>query len=101
MSYGNYNQNGKIQVFIKDHIHVNIIFDSKYQLILQLQFQETGYIFSATIYEKCDAQQRLSLKKDIYSLFINIELPRIGEGDFNLILNDEKKIGGLAMYTQE
>lgn len=36
MSYANYNQNGKIWVFIQDHIQVDVILDAEQQLTLRL-----------------------------------------------------------------
>ncbi|KAK4706496.1 hypothetical protein R3W88_033945 [Solanum pinnatisectum] len=95
MQYANYNQNGKIWVFIQEHIHVGVLSDTEQQLSLQLQYQETGQSLVTTfVYAKCDDQERRGLWEDIHNLSININLPWLVGGDFNVILNDEEKIGG-------
>ncbi|KAG5631193.1 hypothetical protein H5410_002910 [Solanum commersonii] len=89
MQYANYNQNGKIWVFIQEHVHVGVLSDSEQQLSLQLQYQETGQSLVTTfVYAKCDEG-------------ISMNLPWLVGGNFNVIINDEEKIGGLPVYPQE
>ncbi|KAH0693154.1 hypothetical protein KY290_021334 [Solanum tuberosum] len=102
MQYANYNQNGKIWVFIQEHIHVGVLSDTEQQLSLQLQYQETGQsLVTIFVYAKCDEQERRGLWEDIHNLSINMNLPWFVGGDFNFILNNEEKIGGLPVYPQE
>ncbi|KAK4714206.1 hypothetical protein R3W88_020113 [Solanum pinnatisectum] len=50
---------------------------------------------------QCSALERLSLWDDIYLLSHNMRLPWLVGSDFNVILNDEEKIGGLPVYPRE
>ncbi|KAG5590749.1 hypothetical protein H5410_041263 [Solanum commersonii] len=78
MQYANYNINGKIWVFIQDHIQVGVLSDTEQQLTLQLNFQNSSESLITTIvYAKCDTQERLTLWNEIYSLSHNMNLPWI------------------------
>ncbi|KAH0677638.1 hypothetical protein KY285_025439 [Solanum tuberosum] len=64
------------------------------------KYQETGQSFITTfVYEKCDEQERRGLWEDIHNLNINMNLPWLVGGDFNVIFNDEEKIGGLLVHS--
>ncbi|XP_049372647.1 uncharacterized protein LOC125837601 [Solanum verrucosum] len=81
---------------------MEILSDSEQQITLQLTFQDLGdSIIYTFVYAKCSALERLSLWDDIYLLSHNMRLPWLVGGDFNVILNDEKKIGGHPVYPQE
>jgi len=99
MSYATHNQNVKIWVFVQDHIHVGVISNTDQQLTLQLHFQDTGDIILATvIYAKCDALERINMWDDIYNISVNYNMPWLVGGDFNVIMSDEEKTGGLPVY---
>lgn len=84
------------------HIQVEVVSDTEQQLSFQLNFLENGHSFVTTVvYAKCDALERLSLWEDIYSLSMNMNLPWLIEGNFNIILSGEEKIEGLSVYPQE
>lgn len=53
------------------------------------------------MYAKCDAYKRLELWDNIYNLSKRIFILWLVGGDFNVILSDEEKIGGLSFYPQE
>lgn len=53
------------------------------------------------VYAKCDAIDKLNLWDDIYLLSQNMRLPWLVAGDFNVIMSDEEKIGGLPVYPNE
>lgn len=98
----NYNQNGKICVFVQKNIQVQILSNSEQKITLQITFQASGDSFICTlVYAKCSALERLNLWDDIYSLSHNMRLPWLVGWDFNVILNDEENIGGLPVYPQE
>ncbi|KAH0673928.1 hypothetical protein KY284_025015 [Solanum tuberosum] len=81
MQYANYNINGKIWLFIQDHIQVGVLSDTEQQLTLQLNFQNfSESLITTIVYAKCDSQERLTLWNDIYSLSHNMNLPWIVRG---------------------
>ncbi|KAH0705834.1 hypothetical protein KY285_010364 [Solanum tuberosum] len=58
-------------------------------------------ILTIAVYAKCSSIEWLSLWDDIYTLSQEFSLPWMVGGDFNVILGDEEKIGGLPVYPQE
>ncbi|XP_075087590.1 uncharacterized protein LOC142169603 [Nicotiana tabacum] len=53
------------------------------------------------IYAKCSALDKLKLWDSLYYLASNMKLPWLVGGDFNVLLNEEDKIGGLPVYPPE
>lgn len=99
MQYVNCNQNGKIWVFVQDHVQVGVISYIEQQLSLKLHILETGQTLIITaVYAKCDAYERLRLWNDIYSISATTRLPWMVGGDFNVILTEDEKIGVLPVY---
>ncbi|XP_015160507.1 uncharacterized protein [Solanum tuberosum] len=101
MNYVNYNVNGQIWVFVREHVHVGVISDSEQQLTLQLTLEDGAQILASAIYVKCTATERMLLWGDIYSISRDFTIPWMVGGDFNVILGEEEKIGGLPVYPQE
>ncbi|XP_060170611.1 uncharacterized protein LOC132601548 [Lycium barbarum] len=58
-------------------------------------------IITTLVYAKCDAAERLLLWDNTYSLSSNMTFPWLIGGDFNVIMNEEEKIGGLPVYPNE
>ncbi|KAG5620341.1 hypothetical protein H5410_005559, partial [Solanum commersonii] len=56
-------------------------------------------VITTMIYAKCNANERLRLWDEIFSLSYNFSW--IVGGDFNVIMGVEEKIGGLPVYPQE
>ncbi|KAH0702373.1 uncharacterized protein [Solanum tuberosum] len=103
MEYSNYNCNGKIWVFIQEHIQVEVLADSDQMLTLKLLFLENNqHLIVSIVYAKCEAEERLQLWNDIYCISNVIQNSPwlIGE-DFNVIMSEEEKIGGLPIYPNE
>ncbi|KAH0698743.1 hypothetical protein KY284_012958 [Solanum tuberosum] len=76
MHYANLNQNGKIWIFVQEHVQMGVISDTEQQISLQLHFQETGQtVVTTAVYAKCDAQDRQELWDDIYCLSSSMTLP--------------------------
>ncbi|KAG5595919.1 hypothetical protein H5410_037151 [Solanum commersonii] len=50
---------------------------------------------------KCNANKRLRLWEDIYQVATDMSRPWILEGDFNVVLNSEEKIGGLPVLDAD
>nr|XP_016461422.1 PREDICTED: uncharacterized protein LOC107784758 [Nicotiana tabacum] len=53
------------------------------------------------VYAKCSSLERLELWDNLYYLTIGMELPWLVGGYFNVVLNEEEKIGGLLVYLPE
>jgi len=101
MQYVNYNSNGQIWVFIQEGIHVGVVSDSEQQLTLHLSFHNGNQFLVTLVYAKCTAVERLRLWKDIYAIGDNHSLPWMVGGDFNVVMGEEEKIGGLPVYLHE
>ncbi|XP_060170592.1 uncharacterized protein LOC132601529 [Lycium barbarum] len=52
------------------------------------------------VYAKCSEVERMQLWDSLYFLASNMTSPWLIGGDFNVILNEEEKIGGLAVLPQ-
>lgn len=67
-----------------------------------MQNQVLATRFCATlVYAKCDDQLRLEIWEDLYSIADDINSPWLIGGDFNVVLNEEEKIGGLPMVEAD
>ncbi|XP_059295549.1 uncharacterized protein LOC132048883 [Lycium ferocissimum] len=72
------------------------------QLTLKLYHQDLSTDFIATfLYAKCVASERLELWDSLYHLESSMELPWMVGGDFNIILSEKEKLGGLPVTWNE
>ncbi|XP_060183152.1 uncharacterized protein LOC132613118 [Lycium barbarum] len=102
MNTTGHNCNGKIWYFVNDGVDVEILMDTEQQITIKLCLQNNGKSFINTlVYVKCDAAERLQLWDDIYNLANHNNLPWLIGGYFNVIMNEEEKIGGLPVYPAE
>ncbi|XP_060211890.1 uncharacterized protein LOC132639465 [Lycium barbarum] len=102
MTYAHYNCNGKIWFFVNDNVDVEILQDLEQQITIKLFFQEWNKSLMVTmVYAKCDHLERISLWDSLYSLADQMELPWLVGGDFNVIMNEDEKIGGLPVFPDE
>lgn len=53
------------------------------------------------VYARCSALERLELFEELQAGEPFDNMPWIVEGDFNIILNDDEKLGGLPFLQQE
>nr|XP_016471965.1 PREDICTED: uncharacterized protein LOC107794026 [Nicotiana tabacum] len=53
------------------------------------------------VYAKCSSLDRLELWDNLYYLAADMELPWVIGGDFNVVLHEDEKIGGLLVYPPE
>lgn len=58
-------------------------------------------IVTTLVHAKCDAPEILELFDTIYILENNMTNPWLVRGDFNVVINEEEKIGGLPIYPPE
>ncbi|KAH0693368.1 hypothetical protein KY285_020465 [Solanum tuberosum] len=78
-----------------------VIADSEQQLTLQLTLENGEQLLVSVVYAKCSAIERLSLWDEIFTISQEYVVPWMIGGDFNVILREEEKIGGLPVYPQE
>lgn len=100
MKSANFNQNGKIWFFVNDEVNMEIMQDSEQKITIRLSIQGKNLCVTM-VYAKCNATTRLRLWDDIYAISNNMTDPWIIGGDFNVIINEEEKIGGLPILPAE
>ncbi|XP_060190703.1 uncharacterized protein LOC132619963 [Lycium barbarum] len=95
------NCSGKIWCFVNINIDVEVISDTVQQLTLRPFFQDLEKtMYTTLVYAKCDEAERVELWDNMYHLYNTItEAWMIGD-DFNVVLNDEKNIGGIPIQPQ-
>ncbi|XP_060211801.1 uncharacterized protein LOC132639366 [Lycium barbarum] len=94
MCLANANRNGKIWYFVADNIDVEVLMDSPQQITLKLFLQDLNqHHINTLVYAKCSASERLELWEGIYNLSNTLSCSWLIGGDFNVVLNDEEKIG--------
>ncbi|KAG5631789.1 hypothetical protein H5410_003506 [Solanum commersonii] len=95
-----HNINGKIWVFTNRGYDVTIVKNTEQQLTVLMLDQNSTFSFYATfVYAKYDSIHRLDIWDDLYQLCGGIDRPWLIGGDFNVVLNGEKKIGGLPVVA--
>lgn len=66
-----------------------------------MRFIKGGQHFLVTsVYARCSALKRLELWEELETIDSD-NIPWLIEGDFNVILNEEEKLGGLDFTQQE
>ncbi|XP_060177792.1 uncharacterized protein LOC132607730 [Lycium barbarum] len=58
-------------------------------------------LVTTLVYAKCNEVERLHLWDDIYQVAYSINLPWLVGGDFNVVLHEEEKIGGIPIQSQD
>ncbi|XP_060185616.1 uncharacterized protein LOC132615077 [Lycium barbarum] len=83
-------------------IQCDVLMDTDQQITLKLCHQDTGKDIIATfVYAKCDEGERLELWDSLYQLASDMNFPWMVGGDFNVILSEEEKLGGLPVALSE
>ncbi|XP_060177952.1 uncharacterized protein LOC132607890 [Lycium barbarum] len=94
--------NGKIWFFVNDNVDIEGIQDSEQQITVKLFFHEWNRALMITmVYAKFDSLERISLWDSLYSLADQMDMPWLVRGDFNVIMNEDNKIGGLPVFLAE
>ncbi|XP_049396567.1 uncharacterized protein LOC125860610 [Solanum stenotomum] len=94
------NQNGKIWYFWNDDWEGSLILDTVQQVTIQFKKNEKDFLISA-VYARCNAMERLELWEELESIAENVRCPWVIGGDFNVILNEEERLGGLEFTINE
>lgn len=102
MNQAGANINGKIWFFVKEDVQVKILQDAEQQITLKLMFLEDSIsIITTLVYAKCDKNVIIQLWDHIYQLANNMTIPWLVGGDFNVVLNEEEKIGGIPITVDD
>ncbi|XP_059302334.1 uncharacterized protein LOC132054308 [Lycium ferocissimum] len=96
------NYSGKIWIFWTDEWLGVVISESEQQVTLQLTHSSLNQsVLVSVVYAKCDREEREQLWEAMVELANQQDLPWIIEGDFNVIVSDEEKQGGLPVSSNE
>lgn len=94
------NSSGKIWIFWREEWEGSVILDSLQQLSMKFCKNNKSFIIS-TVYARCSAMDRLELWEEIVHISENCQVPWMVGGDFNVILHEEEKMGGLEFTQHE
>ncbi|KAG5577887.1 hypothetical protein H5410_058021 [Solanum commersonii] len=96
------NQSAKIWIFWSDKCEEENYKDTLKQLTIKFKLRGTSDRFMVTtIYARCSALERQELWEDLKDIAYNSHIPWIVRGDFNVILDESKKLGGLPITQNE
>ncbi|XP_060211838.1 uncharacterized protein LOC132639409 [Lycium barbarum] len=96
------NCSGKIWFFVEKNVDVEILSDTAQQITLKLFLQEHNRsLLTTLVYAKCDEVERMPLWDSIYQLAGSYDMLWLVEGDFNVVMNEEEKIGGVPVVPQD
>ncbi|XP_075084930.1 uncharacterized protein LOC142168167 [Nicotiana tabacum] len=59
------------------------------------------YIMCTFVYDKCSSLERLNLWDNLYYLASDMDIPWVVGGEFNVVLYEDEKIGGLPVHPPE
>ncbi|XP_070056126.1 uncharacterized protein [Nicotiana tomentosiformis] len=83
------NLNGKIWLFFSSDTEWELINDIGHHIIMTF------------VYAKCSSTNRIELWDSLYYMASDMELPWLVGGDFNVVLHESEKIGGLSVHPPE
>ncbi|XP_016457746.1 uncharacterized protein LOC107781540 [Nicotiana tabacum] len=72
------------------------------QVTVKLFYHDIGqHIMMTFVYAKCSSTDRIELWDSLYYMASDMELPWLVGGDFNVLLHESEKIGGLPVHPPE
>ncbi|XP_075103556.1 uncharacterized protein LOC142178124 [Nicotiana tabacum] len=96
------NINGKIWLFIDSVVEWELLIYTEQHVTIKVYHKDIGkYIIMTFVYAKCSSLERLELWDNLYNRANDMKMPWVVGGDFNVILSEEAKIGGLPVYPTE
>ncbi|XP_070056929.1 uncharacterized protein [Nicotiana tomentosiformis] len=96
------NINGQIWLFFDAVVEWELVEDTEQQVTVRVFHHDLGqHMMMTFVYAKCSAIERLDLWDHLYYLASDMELPWLVGGDFNVILHEDEKIGGLPIHPPE
>ncbi|KAH0714422.1 hypothetical protein KY284_007327 [Solanum tuberosum] len=94
------NCSGKIWYFWRSEWEGINILDIVQQVTIRFKIDSKFFLISV-VYARCNALERLELWEELDSIIDRDRWPWIIGGDFNVILNEEEKLGGLPFTQHE
>jgi len=94
------NCSGKIWYFWRSEWEGINILDTVQQVTIRFKIDSKFFLISV-VYARCNALERLELWEKLDSIIDRDRWPWIVGGDFNVILNEEEKLGGLPFTQHE
>ncbi|XP_075101885.1 uncharacterized protein LOC142177309 [Nicotiana tabacum] len=96
------NINGQIWLFFDAVVEWELVEDTEQQVTVRVFHHDLGqHMMMTFVYAKCSAMERLDLWDHLYYLASDMELPWLVGGDFNVLLHEDEKIGGLPVHPPE
>ncbi|XP_075101658.1 uncharacterized protein LOC142177094 [Nicotiana tabacum] len=96
------NINGQIWLFFDAVVECELVKDTEKQVTVRVFHHDLGqHMMMTFVYAKCSAIERLDLWDHLYYLASDMELPWLVGGDFNVLLHEDEKIGGLPVHPPE
>ncbi|XP_019230803.1 PREDICTED: uncharacterized protein LOC109211692 [Nicotiana attenuata] len=90
------NINGQIWLFFDAVAEWELVEDTEQQVTVRVLHHDLGqHMMMAFVYAKCSAIERLEYWDHLYYLASDMNFPWLVGGDFNVILHEDEKIGGL------
>ncbi|XP_049386883.1 uncharacterized protein LOC125851138, partial [Solanum stenotomum] len=94
------NCSGKIWIFWRMEWEGEVVMNSIQQITMKFS-KNNNIFFISSVYARCNGLERLELWDELSSFAEDIQSPWMIGGDFNVCLNEEEKLGGLAFTQQE
>ncbi|XP_075083347.1 uncharacterized protein LOC142167090 [Nicotiana tabacum] len=102
METANADINRQIWLFFDAVVEWELVEDTEQQVTVRVFHHDLGqHMMMTFVYAKCSAIERLDLWDHLYYLASDMELPWLVGGDFNVILQEYEKIGGLPVHPPE
>ncbi|XP_015169050.1 uncharacterized protein [Solanum tuberosum] len=96
------NTTSKIWVYWNTELEREVMRDSYQQLTIKFRHVTCQKeVVISTVYARCTLLERLELWEDLEDIAANVDVPWIVGGDFNVILEETEKLGGLPVTQQE
>nr|XP_016491561.1 PREDICTED: uncharacterized protein LOC107811191 [Nicotiana tabacum] len=96
------NINGQIWLFFDVVVEWELVENTEQQVTVRVFHHDLGqHMMMTFVYAKCSAIERLELWDHLYYLASDMELPWLVGGDFNVVLHEDEKLGGLPVHPPE
>ncbi|XP_049360162.1 uncharacterized protein LOC125824856 [Solanum verrucosum] len=97
-----HNLNGKIWLFVEDRFQMKVQMDTEQLLSFKLTYIDDGHEIHVTlVHASTDRHTRIALWDDLYTIATSMTSPWLVGGDFNVIIDDLEKYGGLPVQFNE